>query len=251
MSYRLQPLVWQAQLAGTVKLVLLKLCDHANDDGSSVRPSIPSVAKACGIGERTVQDAMKQLRFSAVLIQVRAADFSTRRPVEYRIDIGVLRALSRKENRCDGCTGAETAPVRVAREPVRELRSTGAAIAPKSIIKSSKEPISEKTRERRVEHFIDNEPMDPAFAKVAADLNLPDDRVSAEWAKCRDWHLSNGKGTANSKATYRNWITRAIEFAERARGTRGAEGRNSPHQNLANGIAMAMAAAGAREDTES
>ena len=57
--------------------------------------------------------------------------------------------------------------------------------------------------------------MPPEFAEVGAGYVTPD--LDAEWRKCRDWHLANGKGTASVRASYRTWFEKAVEFGRASR----------------------------------
>lgn len=57
---------WRQQVAPTVKLVLMSLADAADDDGVCW-PSIPTVARKCGVTTRTVQRIMRGLAASGRL----------------------------------------------------------------------------------------------------------------------------------------------------------------------------------------
>lgn len=60
MSVNATKWVWdQMDLASSEKFVLLRLADHADPDGGSVRPGIASVAAHTGLGERQVQRYIK------------------------------------------------------------------------------------------------------------------------------------------------------------------------------------------------
>ena len=52
---------WKADLPPTNKLILLALCDWANDNGGSVHPSIETVAKKVGCSTRTAQRIIGEL----------------------------------------------------------------------------------------------------------------------------------------------------------------------------------------------
>jgi hypothetical protein len=45
---------------------------------------------------------------------------------------------------------------------------------------------------------------------MAIELRLDAAAIQDEWEKCRDWHLVNVRPTGNAKATYRNWIKKAL-----------------------------------------
>jgi hypothetical protein len=51
---------FKAQIKAMPKLVLLALCDCANDQGECY-PSIPTLVEKCSAGERTIQDALAYL----------------------------------------------------------------------------------------------------------------------------------------------------------------------------------------------
>lgn len=85
-----------------LKLTLLALADHADDDGTSVRPSIARIAWKIGSGDRnanseyknhrTVQRHFKTLIGLKALIPIRKA--AQHRPTEYRLDLSVLPSKS-------------------------------------------------------------------------------------------------------------------------------------------------------------
>lgn len=54
-------LVWDLDLSAGDKLVLLALADQANDEGVQCWPSIPTIAKRSGQGERTVRRCISDL----------------------------------------------------------------------------------------------------------------------------------------------------------------------------------------------
>lgn len=54
MSFLLVRKAWRAEVPSGRKLVLLALCDHA-DDGGSCRVSISVLARQCSMCERTIQ----------------------------------------------------------------------------------------------------------------------------------------------------------------------------------------------------
>ena len=60
MSIRLMSAAWDLDLPQTEKMVLLALCDHANDDGFCW-PSMGRLARRCGVSDRTIRNAMNRL----------------------------------------------------------------------------------------------------------------------------------------------------------------------------------------------
>lgn len=95
MSIAVSQMVWSCRgLDPTAKLVLLRLADSAQDDGSSVFPSIPRISADCSVDERTAQRAIARLREAGLVVLVAEADASKRRAREYRIDLTALNSHS-------------------------------------------------------------------------------------------------------------------------------------------------------------
>jgi hypothetical protein len=61
MSIKLMSLVWDLDLPAGDKLVLLALADQANDEGVQCWPSIATIARRSGQGERTVRRCISDL----------------------------------------------------------------------------------------------------------------------------------------------------------------------------------------------
>lgn len=61
MSIKLMSAAWELDIPSTEKMVLMCLCDFANDDGDHCWPSISTIARKCSKGERTVQVAIRSL----------------------------------------------------------------------------------------------------------------------------------------------------------------------------------------------
>lgn len=63
--------VWQLALDPTSKMVLLRLADYVNREGTTAWPSVALLAHECCIDERTVQRALKKLRELALIVAAR------------------------------------------------------------------------------------------------------------------------------------------------------------------------------------
>ncbi|WP_372397081.1 hypothetical protein ABMY26_23720 [Azospirillum sp. HJ39] len=92
MSQPVEDMVWAADIRSTPKFVLLRLARYSADDGTSVYPSIGSVAAAVGMSEVAVRKAVQELLALGVLSLVALEDQSTHRPREYRIMLDALAA---------------------------------------------------------------------------------------------------------------------------------------------------------------
>jgi hypothetical protein len=112
MSYALYPAAWACKAVGGLeKLVLLRLVEHANDRGQSIRPGVRSVADACGLSQRKVQYAMRSLEEAGVLVLDREADATAKLPRVYRLDLERLKRGQKSTSDGVKQTGAQNAPV--------------------------------------------------------------------------------------------------------------------------------------------
>lgn len=73
MSISLMKLVWTQPLVSTDKLLLLRLCDYAGDDGSRVFPSVARLAHETSLSERHVQRRLRSLEKAGYISVVRNA----------------------------------------------------------------------------------------------------------------------------------------------------------------------------------
>jgi hypothetical protein len=72
MSIKLLSAAWDLDIGSTEKMVLMCLCDFANDDGGNCWPSVATLARKCSKSERTIQGAIKSLEEMGFLtVQVR------------------------------------------------------------------------------------------------------------------------------------------------------------------------------------
>jgi len=135
-----------------IKFVLYKMADWGADDGSSIYPAVPTIAKLTEMSERTVQRAIGELVRSGLLVLVKQGGGSLAN--EYRIaveklqqldlfaetthrkpakagDIGVARTVDKsvENNRCQSVTGAEASGDRCHTDT-----STGDSMAPSTTI---------------------------------------------------------------------------------------------------------------------
>ena len=62
MSYKLADVVRKmTDLSSSAKAVLIIVCQHANDDGSSAYPSVATMAQETGLSRSTVKRALREL----------------------------------------------------------------------------------------------------------------------------------------------------------------------------------------------
>lgn len=134
MSIRLMTEAWKSDMPSGRKMVLLALCDNANDQGECY-PSISMLAEKCSMSERSVFNHIADLeKVGAIARQSR-----TGRSTVYTIDP------------CKFCTPANSAPLQLlqgtpansAPTPLQPLHPTPATVAPITINEPSlnrKEP---------------------------------------------------------------------------------------------------------------
>lgn len=95
MSVKVMSLVFEAGgITSTQKLVMLALADHAADDGTSVYPSVETIAKKTCLSETAVRKTLKELRSDLGLIKI-TRRFTSRNPNKYAINVAHLSALKR------------------------------------------------------------------------------------------------------------------------------------------------------------
>jgi len=95
MSFKLFPLIWGVPsgfLSGTETLVLLKLGDCAQDDGSSVYPSLRRVSKDTKLSIRVIQRSIHSLLTKKMIERVQS--FSARMPNIYKINVDLLKNIN-------------------------------------------------------------------------------------------------------------------------------------------------------------
>lgn len=114
MSIRVMSSVWELSLSSTEKLVLLALADCANDEGECW-PSIATIGRKAGIGERSVQRSIQSLKDAGHL---------SRREVPGR---GCRYTIHPRHS----ATPATVAPVTNETPPPPQCHPTPATVAPK------------------------------------------------------------------------------------------------------------------------
>lgn len=122
---------WKLDIASGPKLVLLSLCDNANDQGECF-PSISMIAQRCSMGERTVQSHITTLTEQGFMRRVERTGRST----IYMLDPRKI------------CAPADFAPPQIshpapadsAPQPPQISRGTPADFAPITVKEPSKEP---------------------------------------------------------------------------------------------------------------
>ena len=98
---------WELDLSQGEKLVLLALCDHANDDGVCY-PSQAFLASKCSMSYRSVINQIKRLESCGILTSERRQKSGSRQSNSYTIN------LNNYKSQCENSAHAESAPANFA-----------------------------------------------------------------------------------------------------------------------------------------
>ena len=107
MSIKLMSKAWELDLSQGEKLVLLALCDHANDDGVCY-PSQSFLARKCSMSDRSVINQIKRLESCGILTSERRQKAGSRQSNSYTIN------LNNYKSQCENSAHAESAPANFA-----------------------------------------------------------------------------------------------------------------------------------------
>lgn len=125
MSIRLMTLVWDIRWpTQNHLLVMLKLADHANDEGAKVWPAVATIAEQAQCSERTVQNVLRAFRTCGLVNVVKQGGGAS--PTIYSLNVPLIGALARSNVKLEG--GADV--IEIPENVFEQLQPTGATIAP-------------------------------------------------------------------------------------------------------------------------
>lgn len=190
MSIKLIDMAWESKLPTGRKFVLVALCDNASDEGLAY-PSVQTIARKCGMGERTVQSHLNELETgglisrrvragTSTLYYVHASKFPKLAPRPPRAarnagpDTPADFAPPQNSHPRETRTPAESAPPQIshpapaesAPPPPQVLQNTPADFAPRTVSEPSIEPSVNR--------------QDARGARLPADWTLT--KLLGEWA---------------------------------------------------------------------
>jgi hypothetical protein len=142
MSIALMTLAWQSDIAAGPKMVLLSLCDNANEQGECY-PSIALICKRCSMGERTVQGHINTLVNQGCLTRKDRQGHSTLYTIDPR---RICTPAESAPPQKTAVTPAESAPT-----PAESAPTVPAESAPRIINEPSLEPSSNRQGARGAE----------------------------------------------------------------------------------------------------
>jgi hypothetical protein len=152
---------WELPIPTGQKMVLLSLCDNANDQGECY-PSVPTIARKCSMSERSIFSHIDWLEKNKILYRENRKGRSS----IYHI------------HPCKYCTPANSAPTpaNIAPQPLQILHPTPANIAPITINEPSKESSKESSiAKKQKSNLLDGIDLQIAsdFLAIRKAKNLP------------------------------------------------------------------------------
>lgn len=239
MSIALMTQAWKSTLPSGRKMVLLALCDNANDQGDCY-PSISMLAEKCSMGERTVQQHITDLVKDGIVRRAMRGGRSTVYHIDPRRFCTPAKSVPSQDSRPDSIapfqegtqhattpksaadprrfsTHAESAPpqnlhptpANTAPLPPQISHPTPADFAPITVKEPSIEPSPKRERRSRIQKTA--LPEDWQLPKKLGEWALEE---SPHWSaedvrkvadKFRDYWLSVGELRKDWDATWRNW----------------------------------------------
>lgn len=144
MSIALMTLAWKSGLPSGQKMVLLALCDNANDQGECY-PSVPMLAIKCSLSERSVQQHIADLASAGIV----SREMRTGRSTLYRVHSDSFNTPADSAPR-KICTpqNLHPTPADSAPPPPQRLHPTPATAAPITINEPSIEPSGNRQKAR-------------------------------------------------------------------------------------------------------
>lgn len=219
MSIRLLSAAWDLDIGSTEKMVLMSLCDHANDDGLCW-PAIATICRKTSKSERTVQGALKWLEDNG---------YFTR---ECRNGTSPKYLLNPRKI----CTPAETAPP-------QNLHETPAETAPKP----SRTP---KDKPKGVAHAIPDgwwpAQFGPKTKSRAIVDGWPPGELETQVEHFTAHHRARGTKFLDWQDAWSTWVLNKARFGAR-RNDRPASNDQAPRNPYVRAVIAGQAARAADE----
>ncbi len=199
MSISLMTMAWKADLPSGPKMVLLSLCDNANDQGECY-PSISMIAQRCSMSDRVVYKYIALLEEKGAVVRQNRAGRST----VYTLDP------------CTVCTPAPRAPITVIEpsfessiEPSFDISRAQASDQTAAATPPPKPDKPEKRAHRLPAGFAPDATAQQLASQLGVDL-------AAELLAFSDHHAARASRFADWQAALRTWLRNAARYAARA-----------------------------------
>ncbi|WP_092399562.1 helix-turn-helix domain-containing protein [Collimonas sp. OK412] len=222
MSINLMSLAWKTDLPSGRKMVLLALCDNANDQGECY-PSVGAIAQKCSMGERTVQQHITDMEAAGIVRR----GLRNGRSTVYKIDPRSFSTPAEfappqiRHPAVSAPTPAESASV-----PLQISHPTPADLAPRTIKEPSIEPSSKRQRARG-SRLLEDWALTKSWGDWALEMHptWTPEHVRLVADKFRDhWISQPGQRGCKTdwQATWRNWCRNEKPLVASKAGGQGA-----------------------------
>lgn len=196
--------VWELDLPPGEKLVLLALADQANDEGTQCWPSVPTIARRSGQGDRTVRRALEHLEAKGHLTRQHRDGAST----QYRV------------HPCQNGGPDNSAVLPKATETPAKLADK----PPRTIIPKK----STTSRGKRATSYPEIFVPQMSGKTLTAVESWPPGKLDEQLEAFADHHTSHGTLSKDWQASWRTWVRNSKRFdrydgrlAQRTAGTPG------------------------------
>lgn len=217
MTIRAMNWAWGVDLPPAMKLVLLKLADRADDDGECW-PGMKSVAKQCGVCERTLMRHIEKMESMGLLHKSKRKDESGRQmPNLYTLNLayepGDKLSPGEEEPGDKSCTNRVTLvspdkELKLFIEPTEKPHArTNGARPPEPLV-------ADPVQFDGVKWAIDNAVYDSWLVAYQHGRTYQDteDWIEAELAKAALWRIANPRKAKKSWLRFLSgWLTRASQ----------------------------------------
>jgi hypothetical protein len=218
--------VWKAVgLLTNRKMVLLKLADHADDEGGSCWPSVGRIAHECGLSERTVQTILAEFRGEQIIVVEGNAAGGSGRSRLYRINVERAQELHPLEPYRAGKGCNSYAPFDDEKGATESAKGCS-SFAPKPSVTIKQNRQGERARARRTRIAPDWQP-DIETTIWAQQRGFTDDEIGRERARFEDSARAHGRLYVDWQAAFRNWLNKTPEFAAQRGGSHSGNRRGS------------------------
>ena len=196
---------------GGEMLLALALADHADDDGTSIYPSVKKLAAKTRQSERTVQYQLRRMEASGWLLRVGHGNGGRSQTTEYRISPLWLK-------------GAEIAPIQKgATDDTKGCNPRQERVQPIAPANNHHRTINEPSLNR----VVAAAPTKPSRGTTAPSGFTPDQtahdiaastgvNLQAELANFLDHHAARGTVFKDWQAAFRTWLRNAVKFSSNA-----------------------------------
>jgi len=197
---------WELKIPQTEKMVLLCLCDYANDKGECW-PAVESLARKCSVSDRTVQRAIRGL-VQAGILTVRQSQ--GRVANTYSISIDQPR---------QNVTPTECHPDRMSPATPTICRDNPVTVSPKPLGTTIEPPL--KKTKRALPDGWEPEQFGAGTKSAAIVSNWTRDQLETHLEHFIAHHRGKGSTFANWQDAWSTWVLNSVKFGKPQSQSRG------------------------------